>query len=138
MWVCNSWSKERLEDEQQLCVSHSVSLPCFPLWEASRKQICETHLDLPHIPKLCIVSAEEELLVTATGKVGKDKVCASSGRFLLSCSGTAGHSVPLEAGAAAGFTLLETSHTPVLAPLSLCCSDTHWSFLLPQPLRTTV
>lgn len=63
-------------------VYHTVSLPWFPPWGASRKQICESHWDLPHIPKLCPVSAGEELLVTVTGKVGKDKASASSGRFL--------------------------------------------------------
>lgn len=105
--------------EQQLCVSHSVSLPCFPLWEASRKQICESHLDLPHIPELCPVPAEEELLVTASQGQWEGQVLPQA-RF-FSCPGTACRSVPLGAGAAAGFTLLGSSHTQCWHP-SVCLS----------------
>lgn len=66
--------KGKVGYEQQLYVSHSVSLPCFPLWEAGRNQICESCLSLPHIPELCTVPAQEELLVTASqGKWGRTK-----------------------------------------------------------------
>lgn len=124
--------------EQQLCVSHSVSLPRFPLWEASRKQICESHLELPHIPELCPVPAEEELLVTASqGQWGGTS--ASSGTFLL----LPWHCLSLSAPGSRSCCWVHPPGKlphPVLAPLclSLCCSDTRGSLLLPQPLLTVV